>query len=166
MFNLILATVLLVSGSVLLILAVRRFEDLRINFGLGLTCLLFLGQGTSLLSQLGGRVKQQVPATAKAAPTGTPAPVSWDQGGTLQAASLDTWRQGSYDNRLASAADLLKDLRRQQLFAASIRSQQDYRPWAAALVACLEASPADLAEPVRQLAQACVADDGLRRYLR
>lgn len=165
MFKLILAAVLLLSGSVLLIVAVRRFADTRVNLALGLASLLFLGQGTLLIGQVNSRVKEANPsppvsATASASPTAQ----RWDQGGTLQRADLGTWRMGEYANRLASAADLLKDLRQQQLFTASIRSEEDYQPWSAALVACLEASRAEDKSPIRPLVEACLADDGLRRF--
>lgn len=166
MFKLILAAALLLSGSVLLIVAVRRFEDTRVNLALGLTSLLFLGQGTLLIGQVNSRVKEAAPSsqTAPAAASASPASQRWDQGGTLQNADLGTWRMGEYANRLASAADLLKALRQQQLFTASIRSEEDYQPWSAALVACLEASRAEDKSPIRPLVEACVADDGLRKF--
>lgn len=168
MFNLILAAVLLLSGSVLLIVAVRRFEDLRINLALGLASLLFLSQGTLLIGQLSSRVKAAAPPTASpSSPTPSGSPVlRWDQGGSLQNAQLDQWRMGEYANRLASAADLLKALRQERLFTASIRSAEDYQPWSAALVACLEASQAAYTSPVKNLARTCVEDDGLRKYMK
>lgn len=168
MFKLILAALLLLSGSVLLILAARRFESVKINLALGLTSMLFLGQGTLMIGQVRSRVQAQAPApqaSASSASASPEAPADWDQGGTLQNATLDKWRMGDYSDRLASAADLLKSLREQRLFNASIRSEQDYRPWAVALVACLEAGQAEYSTPVRQLAARCLEGEGLRRYM-
>ncbi|MEZ0367800.1 MAG: hypothetical protein ACAI44_01800 [Candidatus Sericytochromatia bacterium] len=169
MFKLILAAALLLSGSVLLIFAVRRFESIKVNLALSLTALLFLGQGTLLIGQVRSRIVSQQPVATAPAPdasaSASASALAWDQGGTLQAATLDQWRLGDYTNRLASAADLLKTLRREQVFTASIRSEQEFQPWAAALVACLEASQAAYESPVLQLARQCSTDDGLRKYL-
>lgn len=91
--------------------------------------------------------------------------MGWDQGGTLMSVPLGKWRLGDYSDRLASAASLLKNLRQERLFTASIRSDQDYRPWAAALVACLEATSASDQSAVLELARTCTREDGLKPYL-
>lgn len=167
MSKLILAALLLLSGTALFLLAARSFRSLKINAGLGLTALLFFAQATVLLGQIKLPESMRKPkpqASASAAPEAGSA--GWDQGGTLQKASYEAWRMGTYADRLASAADLLKALRREQLFKASIRSEQDYQPWAAALVACLEAEGRGGVKgetPVPDLARKCVAGD-LGRY--
>lgn len=97
--------------------------------------------------------------------TESSAPVAWDQGGTLMSVDLGKWRLGDYSDRLASAASLLKNLRQERLFTASIRSDQDYRPWAAALVACLEATSASDQSAVLELARACTRNEALKPYL-
>lgn len=179
-----IAGLLLLCGSLILIFAARSFKDIRLNLALVLTACLFMGQATVMLNQV--RVNQ----TAQSGPSGivaqqgdpsdatqqqTPqsgseqadssAPVAWDQGGTLMSADLGQWRLGDYSDRLASAASLLKNLRQERLFTASIRSDQDYRPWAAALVACLEVSSSPDQSAVLELARTCTRDDGLKPYL-
>lgn len=177
MLKLILAGVLLLCGSLILTFAARSFKDIRLNLALVLTACLFMGQGTIMLSQVrvANSAVPAVSATQSNPPDASVASVqtnnsstgqtAWDQGGTLQGSQLGAWRLGEYTNRLASAAALLKTLRQERLFTASIRSEQDYRPWAAALVACLEASLARDDTPVIGLARDCTRSDGLKPYL-
>jgi hypothetical protein len=167
LFKLLLAAVLIISGSLLLILAARSFKSIKANLALVLTAFLFLGQATVLLNQVRVTVPAGAPAVDSQASASSelPGQIAWDQGGTLTQAKLGKWRLGDYSDRLASAAALLKTLRQQRQFVASIRSEQDYRPWAAALVACLEASQAGDEAEVPGLARQCTQEHGLQKYL-
>ncbi|MGV3525896.1 MAG: hypothetical protein ACO1RX_16855 [Candidatus Sericytochromatia bacterium] len=89
----------------------------------------------------------------------------WSAGGNLQQASFEQWRAATPANQLASAADLLKQLRREQVFRASIRSESDYRPWALALVRCLAQHSEKGQQPVVVSARQCTANEGLKAYL-
>ena len=60
------------------------------------------------------------------------------QGGTLHKQSWSDWQNASIQNRLATATDYLKMARKQGLFLERIRGLDEYRPWAAALVSCME----------------------------
>lgn len=166
MFKLLLAALLMISGSILLIFSARSFKSIKANLALVLTSFLFLGQGTLMISQV--RVKGSELARAaepSPPPEATPVMSAWDQGGTLGQANLGQWRLGEYANRLASAAALIRVLRQERVFVASIRSEQEYRPWAAALVACLEASSAGDETPIPALARQCAQNNGLKPFL-
>ena len=156
---------LLLAGTFLFVVSVKRFQDFRFNLGSALLAFVFVGQASSILGKI--QIKPAFQHTNKESAslsTATAVPdLRWDQGGTLQTATLDQWRMGTYSDRLASAADLLKELRQNHLFSASIRSQEDYRIWAVALVACFE-SQTDYQTSVIALAEQCVENNGLKDY--
>lgn len=157
---------LLLAGTFLFIVSVKRFEDIRFNLACAVLAFLFMAQASNMLSAIQLKPESQHSSTHPLAASSakTNSDLKWDQGGTLQNASLDQWRMESYENRLASAADLLKGLRQKQVFKASIRSPQDYRIWAVALVACFE-NQTNPQESVSVLAQKCLENNGLNAYL-
>lgn len=157
---------LLLAGTFLFVVSVKRFEDIRFNLGSAILAFVFVGQASAMLGRI--QIKPEFQRANKDSTLHSTATVipdlKWDQGGTLQNVTLDQWRMGTYSDRLASAADLLKELRQKQLFIASIRSQEDYRIWAVALVACFE-SKTDYQESVTILSQKCTKENGLKDYL-
>lgn len=157
---------LLLAGAFLFVVSVKRFEDVRFNLACVVLAFLFMAQASNILGtiQLKPESQRRHAHQSDVPPVQAHSNLKWDQGGTLQTARLDQWRMGAYDNRLASAADLLKELRQKHIFKASIRSPQDYRIWAVALVACFE-NQTNTQEFVSVLAQKCVENKGLSTYL-
>jgi hypothetical protein len=91
----------------------------------------------------------------------------WYQGGNLQKATWQEWQKASEQNRLATAADYLKQARLNGLFTEKIRSIEEYRPWAAALLLCLDAESLLQNGPKPQaLVRQCLVQKKLHKYLK
>lgn len=147
------------SGAGLLILALPALRRERGLLGFVLLGTLCCAQALFLFPrtpQLSAAPPPQVAAAER----------DWSTGGSLQKASFAQWRAATPANQLASAADLLKQLRREQIFGVSIRSEADYRPWALALVRCLEKQPSEAQQAVAIAARQCTSREGLKAYLR
>lgn len=158
----------MLSGSLLLVFSARQFKDIRANLGVVLAALIFFVQATLMLNQL------RLNSTEASQSPVSEATLSSAAGSAAQAEpaakdfrllALGQWRLNTYAQRLDDAIALLKGLREQQIFKASIRSESEYQLWAAALVACLEAQAADAELMLVQLATRCTQDDGLKAYL-
>ena len=92
---------------------------------------------------------------------------AWYQGGNLHSAPWQEWQMASEQNRLATAADYLKQARLKGLFTEKIRSLEEYRPWAAALLLCLAAESSQQKGPKPDvLAQQCIVQNKLHNYLK
>jgi len=154
MFELFLAGLLFVSGSVLLWASFVSASGSAPSILRG-SALAFFAMGSLLLLRL-PTVQSSLPVVSKP---------DWTQGGSLHDASLAHWRGGDYANQLATAYDWLQDFRQAQIFMPPIRSRQEYRPWAAALLACLAQSQAAEGQAARLLAEQCVHGQGLKAWL-
>lgn len=89
----------------------------------------------------------------------------WYQGGSLHKAAWAEWQKASIRNRLATAADYLKTLREQGIFVARIRGLDEYRPWAAALVSCMEWEFTQQNGPQPEVvARECLSQNKIKRF--
>lgn len=85
--------------------------------------------------------------------------------GHLHNATWQEWKSASVQNRLATATDYLQDLRKQGLFLARIRGVDEYRPWAAALVSCMEWEYTQQnGPPPKVVARECLAEGKIQRF--
>ncbi|MGE3725211.1 MAG: hypothetical protein AB7I41_06645 [Candidatus Sericytochromatia bacterium] len=91
----------------------------------------------------------------------------WYQGGNLHRATWADWQKATIQNRLATATDYLKKLREQGIFVARIRGLDEYRPWAAALVDCMEWKYAQENGPQPEaMARACLSQHKIERFFK
>ncbi len=91
----------------------------------------------------------------------------WYQGGSLHKATWAEWQKAPIQNRLATAADYLKTLREQGVFVARIRGLDEYRPWAAALVSCMEWEYAQQNGPQPEVvARECLSQNKIKRFFK
>jgi hypothetical protein len=91
----------------------------------------------------------------------------WYQGGSLHKSTWAEWQKAPIQNRLATAADYLKTLREQGVFVARIRGLDEYRPWAAALVSCMEWEYAQQNGPQPEVvARECLNQNKIKRFFK
>ncbi len=91
----------------------------------------------------------------------------WYQGGSLHKAAWEEWQKAPIQNRLATASDYLKTLRKQGVFVERIRGLDEYRPWAAALVSCMEWEYAQQNGPQPEVvARECLSQNKIKRFFK
>lgn len=86
-----------------------------------------------------------------------------DQSERFHDLSLSDWLQRDLDEQLQLATQLLQELRQENLFVVSIRSEQEFSLWALALNRCMVDAEVSQTRFVREVALECIERD-LQKY--
>lgn len=155
-----LITGLLLGSGLVLFLTLSRdafASPIQKSVLLGSAC-LFILVGALRLQAVGSQKLN--PDTA--APVLSEFPQNMDSVGRDDL-TFEEWQQLGASDQINRGRELLKKLRQEQLFLVSIRSEQEFTPWAVALQRCFLSSQSLPETAIQDLAVLCVEQD-LQKY--